>query len=355
MRRTENRCDSGAVTRRAAVLSAAAALTMVLGTACPLAAQEMSFAEIEAAAKEEGRLVIYTSSVDAEMQFVVEAFMEDYPEIDTEWIRLPSTTLFSRFVSELEADAVQSDLLHSGSTALYRLRPELFRELNATNLPNLGENPTIPAANSHYIVTEVQPHVITYNTNMVSEEDVKEHLKTWQNLTDERWRGKIAMVDPSLSTNVTSWIMMLRDTYGEEWVRKLAAHDLNLIGAGSAGAQQVGAGQFELVVPTVLIHSAGIRAQGAPVATITPDGPAHALEQGMAVPLKSNHPNAAIVFANWRLGEKGQKLVCQFGNVAVRPVVPDDCPKLSPNHLGSADDMSPELQREMSELIGHTK
>jgi hypothetical protein len=81
----------------------------------PAVAADPTPAEIEAA---EGRLVIYTSSVDADMQKLVAAFEKRCPEIHAEWIRQPSTTVFNRFVGEAEASVVRAELLHTASTAL---------------------------------------------------------------------------------------------------------------------------------------------------------------------------------------------------------------------------------------------
>lgn len=336
------------------ILAASTALFLAIGGlwSLPASAADPTAEEIEAAAKEEGTLIIYTSSVDAEMQILVEAFEKRYPEIHVEWIRQPSTTVFNRFVGEVEAGVVQADLLYTASSALYQERPELFRPLSAVMLPNMGENPPVKAKNGNYVVDAVSPHVITHSTTAVPPQDLQQHLKSWKDLTDPRWNGKIAFVDPKISTNITSWLMVMRDTYGADWVRALGQNGIQMVGTGTSGAQQVAAGAFQIVVPTTLSHSAALRAQNAPVAVMSPEGPAHGLEQSLAVPVKSGHPNAALLYANWKFSPEAQAIICSIGQVPVMPLEDPNCPKLSPDHIGSNDTISAETQRELIELVG---
>src|SRR5690606_28490570 len=96
-------------------------------------------ADLEAAALAEGQLMIYTSNHDVDMQAKVAAFEARYPGIRVEYIRQPSTQIFTRFISEREAGVSLADLLATGSSALYQTDPDLFEPLTAETLPILGE------------------------------------------------------------------------------------------------------------------------------------------------------------------------------------------------------------------------
>lgn len=339
------------ITRRT-TLAAGAALALGHSAGRPLRAAEQTAPEIEAAARREKRLVIYTSTVDADMQKHVAAFEKDYPEIRVEWIRQPSTTVFNRFVGEVEAGVVQADMLYTASTALFQERPELFRPLTAAMLPNVGANAPVKAKNASYVIDAISPHAITYSMRTVSQDDIRQHLASWKDLVNPRWRGRIALVDPKISTNITSWLMVMRDTYGADWVRALGRNGIQMVGTGTAGAQQAVAGAYQIVVPTTLAHSAQLRTQRAPVGVHQPEGPAHGLEQGAAVPVRSNHPNAALLWINWKFGRTAQKIVCDLGQVPVMPLNDAACPALATNHIGSDDTISPALQRELIEMVG---
>lgn len=327
----------------------------VLGAAALVAggpARSQDLKDIEAAAKAEGRLTLYTSSVDAETQEIVKTFEARYPFIKVEFLRLTSTTLFTRFVGETNAKTYQADVLYSGSSQLYQQQPELFKTLTPELVPNIAKV-IVPAKNKNYAVGEVLPHIVAYNTQSVSQADVSQHLKSWKDLADPRWRGKIAMVDPKISTNMVSWMMLMRETYGDEWVKGFTANQFKVVNGGPSGAQQVAAGAFELVVPSVINHSTDIRAQGAPIALLSPEGPTHGLEMAMGLPVNAPHPNAARLYANWKLGQDAAVLLCKIGGVPnVPPPSGIPCPTMSPRHVGSNDMITPEQQKDVFAAYG---
>ena len=326
--------------------------TIALVPLAPAYAQAELPADVIAAAKAEGKVTIYTSAVDAEMQEVAGVFEKTYPGIKLEWLRFPSTTLFARFVGELDSKVHTADVLFSGSTQLYQQRPELFQPLTVGLVPNVKAL-LVPAKNTGYVIGDIVPHAVTFNNTTVSKADIAAHLKTWEGLADPHWKGKIALVDPKISTNVVSWLLNMRATYGDAWMQGLIRNQFKVVGTGTSGVQQVAAGAFQLVVPTVQAHSADVRAQGAPLTVYTPEGPSHGLEQGLAIAAKAPHPNAARLYVNWKLGQDGSRLVCKnLGVPSVRPPAEIACSALSSKHVGSNDLLSPEQQREIMEQLG---
>lgn len=335
-----------------AVLLASIGAILAISDAPPAAAQAEIPPEVVAAAKAEGKLTIYTSAVDAEMQEIASQFEKVYPGIKMEWLRFPSTTLFTRFVGEENAGIRTADVLFSGSTQLYQQQPELFRPLTPELTPNVRAL-RVPAKNGNYAVAEIVPHAVSYNSNLVSKTDIANHLKSWAGLADPRWKGKIALVDPKISTNVVSWLINMRETYGEAWVKGVVANQFKVVGTGTSGAQQVAAGAFQIVAPTVQSHSADVRAQGAPLVVYTPEGPSHGLEQGIAIPSKAPHPNAARLYVNWKLGRESATLICKnLGVPNVEPPAGTPCAALSPQHVGSNDTLTAEQQREIMAQFG---
>lgn len=346
---------SGWVGKLRYLLASAAGTLAVVGSLSAVQAQSqppLDGPALEAAAKAEGKLTLYTSSVDAETQEIVKSFEARYPGIKVEWLRFPSTTLFTRFVGESEQKTYHADVLYSGSSQLYQLQPELFQKLTPELVPNIAKV-IVPAKNPNYVVGEVLPHIVAYNSTTVSAADIRDHLKSWKDLADPRWKGKIAMVDPKISTNMVSWLMLMRQTYGEEWVKGFTANQFKVVTGGPSGAQQVAAGAFQMVVPSVINHSTDIRAQGAPIALYSPEGPTHGLEMAMGLPLTAPHPNAARLYVNWKLGHDAAVLLCKIGgspNVPAPTEVP--CPAISPRHVGSNDMITPEQQKEVLSAFG---
>lgn len=306
--------------------------------------------ELEAKANEEGVLLLYTSNLDVIMKVIAPAFETAHPGVRVSWIRLPSTTVFNRYVAESEAGVVQADLLWTASQQLYQERPGMFLELASGLVPNLAIPTAVEAKNDHYVVVASTPHNLTYSTDRISAADLEAHLSSWESLTDPFWAGRIALVDPRGSASVSSFLLRMRDTYGAEWLAALGKQ-VQLVDRGSTGAQQVAAGAFDLVVPTDPSHSADLREQGAPVALWTPSGPAHQLEHSMAIPKESAHPAAAELFMQWVLSAEGQTVLCGVNMVALREAG-DVCPALSPDRVSPTDSVSDDMQSEMIRQLG---
>jgi iron(III) transport system substrate-binding protein len=334
---------------RHAVLAATATVLMT-----GFAYGQADLASLEAAAKAEGQVIIYSSNQDAEMEAKLAAFEAKYPEINAEYIRLPSAQVFARFIAEHDAGTTQADLLTTASTVIFQEQPELFIPLGPDNLPALAEQtPLIAAENPNYAVYQTDVQLVTYNSDRVSDADIAEHLQSWEDLADPRWKGQIAIVDPRASTNQLSFFLGLRDVYGDEWYARFMQNEPEVVGTASAAAQQVAAGAYELLVPSVPVHSAALRAQGAPIGLTLPTGLNHAPAQGTAVPVGAAHPNAALLFANWLLSAEGQTLQCTLGGIPAMPTDAPECVNTLPaEHRVGRDIIPAEEAAELYGLIG---
>jgi iron(III) transport system substrate-binding protein len=323
-------------------------LAFLIPTASPVNA--MSLEELQVSAKKDGKLYIYTANVDAIMKVIVPAFEKEFPYVKVSWIRLPSTTVFNRFTAENDSGVAQADLLWTASSQLYQEKPGLFRELDSATVPNMAIPTTLKTKNSSYVISSVITHNVTYNTDLVSQADLKAHLATWEGLSDPRWAGHTALVDPRGSASVSSLFHLLGETYGSAWLAAVGKQ-VTLIDRGSSGAQQVAAGAFQIAVPTDNSHSADIRAKGAPVATWIPGGPAHGLENSMAIPKNSGHPAAAALFVNWALSPSGQTVLCGLDTAVARPA-DAKCERVPATHASPRDSVPDEMQAKMIKQLG---
>jgi iron(III) transport system substrate-binding protein len=334
--------------------AAAFVAATVVGIGIAAADPQSARKDLQAAAEKEGRLIIYSSNQDAEMEAKLAAFEKKYPKIDADYIRLPSAQVFARFISEHAAGVTQADLLTTASTVIFQEKPELFVELGPRNVPVLAETkPLMAAENSHYLIYQTDIQLVAYNSKLVSDKDVAEHLKSWRDLADPRWKGQIALVDPRASTNQLSFMLGLRDLYGDGWFKGFMANKPEIVGTASAAVQQVAAGAYQLLVPSVPVHSAALRQQGAPIKLVTPADMNHAPAQGTGVAVGAQHPNAALLFIDWLLSEEGQALQCRFGGIPAMPTKSPACATTLPEKYRIGRDIIPAKEAaELYTLIG---
>lgn len=335
------------MTTRSTGLSLLAAGSLALAlTPATASAQSQDLID---AAKAEGALVFYASMPDSTIEALVRGFREDYPEIDVQWLRLVSSTLFARFLGEVESGVSSVDLLMAGSQALFLEQPDLFQDLS--DLEGIDRS-LIPGGNSHYLVMYATPHLITYNTDMLSEAELREHFATWADAGNPRWRGQLALTDPLATTNNMSFFKLLADTYGDDLVGAIGANQPVWFDSGTPATQQVAAGAFAMSYPTTASHSAAVRRAGAPLGFYLPEGPAHGLESALAIVEQPNNPNAARLFATWILrADGGQRVACSIGSGPSMPDVAEDC-SLPAGHRGSEDIIATEVSGNLTRLLG---
>ncbi len=300
----------------------------------------------------ENALTLYSSLPAAQTEALTKAFERAYPQIRMSTLLLTSGPLFSRFAGEAESGVNQADVLISGSSALYQKSPQLFERLTKDEIPTAGDIPSYAAAqNEFYLHVAVGPFQGAYNSSMVSQKDIQENLTSWKDVVKPFWRGKFVTVDPRASTVYMSWYRTMRQTYGDEWVKGVAANQPGIVDGGSTAAQQVAAGAYHLAFPVALSHTYPVKQKGAPIEGIVPEGPSVGITSSLAVPKKAPHPKAAMTFARWMVTLAAQSTFCPTSV----PTLPGDvatCPKLSASHVGTVDVIPEAEQKEIMALLG---
>ena len=167
-----------------AVLAAVAVLFCSLAVVA-----EQDWAAIEAAAREEGQVVIY--SVSSRMENIVEEFMEKYG-IEIVWFDMESSDQVEKFGREYDAGVYQVDVLYGNHT------PEFVGEflpagkveafVPDTTAPFLAQNEMEP-----FLVQRWSSRALIYNAALNPDGPPIDSL--WD-LTREEWTGMVLTPDP---------------------------------------------------------------------------------------------------------------------------------------------------------------
>src|SRR5215831_13193496 len=89
--------------------------------ASPVAAQqEFGSPELIAAAKQEGRLVLYTANFAEVEQEVINAFNKRFPQIRIEMVRAPGGLLITRIRTEVAANRLAADIIDHSDRAMMK-------------------------------------------------------------------------------------------------------------------------------------------------------------------------------------------------------------------------------------------
>ena len=300
-------------TRTRTTLSAllTATLTASVLSGCLAAGGESTEADgtgassVEEAAKREGQVVWYTSLPQAVADEVTEAFTEKYG-IHAESVVLSTSLITARLASEEESGQTIADVITAADPLFFEdsHAKGWFAELVESGIGALGTWPEDFLVDSAYVLVNVQPAGIAYNTEKIS----KEAVDTWEELLDPSLAGQMYMCDPE---KVPSWLALVKmweEELGPDYVRRLGAQNLEYVDSLVPGAQQLAAGSASVLIPGLLSVTNPLKEEGAPVDLVIPS-PTIGVEQFAAVMTNAPHPNAGRLLLDFLMSEEGQQVL----------------------------------------------
>src|ERR1700687_3915731 len=304
------------MTRTSLIIAGVAVATLSVPA---LAQQELGSPELIAAAKKEGRLVLYTANFAEIEQEGVNVFNKRFPEIKVEMVRAPGGQLITRIKTEAAANRLTADVIDHSDRALMTDLVDLFQDYAPPNAADY-----VPEA---MISPKLWPRAtlvwsIAYNTELV-----KNPPKSFADLTKPEYGNKqIGQVIASSGGTTWTRAMFERQVLGEGYWAKQAATNPVLYPSGAPMADAIVRG--EVTMGPILYNAIFPKKRdGAPVEMIfAPEGaPVNPYASG--VPKTAAHTNAAKLFLNWCLSKEGQTfMIKELGNLTslkVAPVYPE--------------------------------
>src|ERR1041384_7251347 len=178
---------------------------MRIGRLMTLALAGASLA-LAAPAFSQGKVIVYTSNDSNLNRFVYEAFKKE-TGIEVEGVEAGSGVVFRRVASEKERPL--GDIVWGVSRTLLRANKALLAPYASKN------KDAVPAqfrdADDAWIGTNVHLLVILQNTKQMPE---AQGPKSWADLIDPKYKGKIAFTDPANSGSAYSNLTMLAQSWG---------------------------------------------------------------------------------------------------------------------------------------------
>jgi len=265
--------------------------------AAPAAAQ--SSAQL-AAAKQEGSLTLYTSNAAQTIKLLAADFEKRYGVKVDVW-RASSAKVLQRLVAEKSAGRWDFDVASASSPELEALwREDLLQEVNSARHADMIEG-TVPA---HRGWAPQFPNVFVqaYNTQAVRKDELP---KRWSDLLDPRWKGRLGV-----EAKAGEWYCALAKSGGDasDILRRVGERNGWSVRSGnSLLANMVVSGEVPLALAVYGHMIDEARARGAPVAWFSL-APLIVRANGIGVSRRPRHPNAALLFYEYTLGD-GQDVI----------------------------------------------
>jgi iron(III) transport system substrate-binding protein len=269
-------------------------------------AQSGNWDAVVAAAKREGKLLIYNGT-NFPIVRKIAAEVQKETGITIDVLDGRATEIRERIRVEQSTNRTVASLSYSGFTTLFTQTGEgAFQEHGP--LPNAqGVIPQL-VSKGHVLLGSVGMFIVMYNTNLVKPEDAP---KSWRDLTDPRWQGKILSDDFRAAGAGNVWFEATYNAFGREFHEKIAAQKPVFSRNFPESERRVARGEYPIYLPFNL--SEYITLRGLPIKAIVPAEGAAYVPFGGAILKDAPHPNAARVYLNFLLSEKAQTMLAAEG------------------------------------------
>jgi iron(III) transport system substrate-binding protein len=295
---------------------------VALAPAAAIAQSSQSWEQIVAAAKKEGVVSVIGPQGNETRDALTLAFQKRYPEIRVELQSMAGAQIGPKLLNELAAGRNSSDVLITGTTtALEALLPA--KALVPVKPWLTGPNTRDPSqwrggkltfsdeAQSYNLIFSAYVKApFIYNSQMVSGAD----FKSWKDLLEPKWQGKIALKDPLGAGgglgNSTLWYS--HEGLGKDFMRRIfALKDLVMPRDDRQMLDFAARGKYPIAIGPSDVLTNEFIARGLPLKHLNPE----TLKEGtyitagngsLAIPRNAPHPNALRVYVDFLLSPEGQ-------------------------------------------------
>jgi iron(III) transport system substrate-binding protein len=288
--------------------AAGVAVAPALMGAFPALAQD---AGLIAAARKEGKGSLYAVTDPTIIQAVVARFKEKYG-IEIEVTRLVSGALGQRLTAEHDSGAPVADVVMDTDKLLHETLAARGMFTRVTEIPGLEAYPESLRSATSVIVSHI-PYSLVWNTSLV-----KETPKSWEDLVDPRWKGKLLFIDPRVGGSPALWHVLMRDTYGEAFLRTLGQNGQPAPSV-VPGLQRIASGSKAIYAPGIHQVVVGLLAKNAPIGETFPQ-PTISSDTSLSLMTRAPRPAVARLLAHFILSVEGQAILNKNGFSPIKGV-----------------------------------
>jgi iron(III) transport system substrate-binding protein len=306
-----NRRDFLASTSALAINAATPVIPMLALSPRPAAAA-VDEAALVSAAKKEGKGTLYTVTVPEPTENLLKAFTKKYGiEIDIQ--KLTGAALAQRFTAEYDSNINLADLFVSSDPVFPTDAMKKGWLSPADDLPALKDWPKA-GYQGGLVSVAFYPYVLAWNTTLVPG-----GLKSFEELNDPKWHGKVLVGDPRVLASARLWYVAVMEKFGENFLRDLGKH-ATYSPSVVPGLQQLAAGSQGIYAPAVHLSVVSIMEKGAPINYSLPE-PITVSRPVAGIAAKAPHPNVARLLLNFWMTKEGQEVYAK-GGYTLLPNVP---------------------------------
>ena len=271
------------------------------------------YAQTIAAAKKEGKVVVYSALDTKAAQPLIKDFNAVYPDIKVEYNDMNSTEMYNRFIAESASGQGGADVMWSSAMDL---QVKLVDEGHAMSYasPEAPKLPQWAVYKNQAYGTTYEPAVFIYNKRLVSGNDVpQDHAAFARVLNGEtdKFKGKVTTYD--IEKSGVGFMFVVQDTKYFPGMKDLekgfGAANYKVYSSTGNMLEKVSSGEHVLGY-NILGSYALVRAKKDPnLGVVLPKDYTLVLSRVLFIGKNAKNPNAAKLWTDYILSTRGQKLI----------------------------------------------
>lgn len=262
-----------------------------------------------------GELMVYTSIYpDIIDNMCKPNLAKAFPEMKVNWFQGGTEKVVTKITGEIKAKKIGADVLMVADPSYYLKLDDQklllpYKSKEEKNLINDKD------AEGAWYAVRVCNMIIAYNADKLKAEDAP---KNWTDLTDPKWKGKIAMPNPMLSGTAYVAVGALADKYGWEFFDKLKANGMRVEEGNSAIQNKLLTGEYAaaMILEENILKLANTKKE--PLKVIYPKDGVVQVPSPIAIFNTTKNPEGAKALVDWWLSKEGQQAVVKGWMHSVR-------------------------------------
>ncbi len=272
------------------------------------------------AARKEGRLFYYTSIDLPLAEKIAKSFESAFPGIAVRVERSGAERVFQRIGQEYASRIYGVDVVNSSDAAHFIawkregiLAPFVPADV-AMHYPAEHHDP-----DGMFASFRVSLSPIAYNTNLVKREEAP---KSYVDLLDPKWMGKIVKAHPSYSGTILTATFQIVRELGWGYLEKLAKQKVMQVQSGTDPPKKLALGERAVMADGGEYNVLQSKEGGGPVEVVYPTEGTPLVVGPNAMFKNAPNPNAARLFQCYCFTPECQQLIVDFGALrSMHPLV----------------------------------
>jgi len=270
--------------------------------------------DLAAAAKREGRVVLYTAQIEELEQEMINEFNHRFPFVRVEMVHAPGGQLITRIRSEMANGKLVADIIDHSDPNVLKPIEDAFRDYAP---PNAADWIT-----SVMVSPKLWPRLtvgwcIAWNSEIISQTPT-----SWWDLMQPQNAGQLGQATAFAGGSSWTRIMFERKVLGEDYWAKQAALKPRIYPTVAATTDALIRGEVAVAPVTYAIVVPKQR-DGAPLKSVFPKEGVPSFIFASGITKTAANPAAARLYLDWCLSAEGQAfLIQELGHMTALKVPP---------------------------------